>query len=459
MPGSHEPEAVYRRWRLAGLVLVLALLTLVVNGSQWLEHRRLRERLADELGDHLVTVAQVAAAAIDGEMLRRWQDWGVNEDEADRLLAYLATVRAQESLSNLLLLDPRDPGGRPLLDVTGGAVAGDTNPALLLDRPTLALVAEGIATATPLYTARNAYLKTGYAPIVADNGEVAGILGVEGSSSLFAVLGEVRRTLIAVSAASILAVVLLGFLLVRISESLATAEKELLRAEVLATMGRMAAGIAHEIRNPLGIIRATAERLARRSGPAGGEDPLLKSIPEEVDRLNAILSGYLSFAADRPSELRPVDLVAVVEQTLDHIRREIEQAGIVVETELALATAPVRGDPGRLRQVLLNLILNARQAMPAGGRLRIELGPDSARPRIRLAVTDTGVGIPRRRLRDVWKPFYTSRADGSGLGLAIVQRIISEQGGQVAIDSEEGRGTRVTVFLPSIAGAGAPSSG
>jgi signal transduction histidine kinase len=447
-----EPEADYRRRRLAGLIAVLGLLTLLVNGSQWLEHRRLRERLATELGAHLIAVAEVTAAAIDGDMLRRWQDWGIDEDEADELRAYLARVRAARSASNVFLLDPDDPVGRPLLDPTGLMASGEANPVLALDQAALNLAASGISVATGLYTAPGgAFLKTGYAPITADDGEVTAILGVEGSSALFEVLDDVRRTLLAVALASILGVAVLGALLVRISESLARAERDLLRAEALTTVGRMAAGIAHEIRNPLGIIRASAERLKRRHTPAGGGgDPLFDSIPEEVDRLNAILTGYLSFAADRPGELSPIDLVPVLRRTLELAGAELERSAIVVEADYGVGAATILGDAGRLRQVFLNLILNAKQAMPRGGRLRLDLaGAASGREGFRVSIADNGVGIPAGHLSEVWKPFFTSRADGSGLGLAIVRRIMDEHGGTVSIESAEGRGTTVTVVFPA----------
>ncbi len=458
MRAPRGPEAIYRRRRLAGLLAILGLLTLVVNGSQWLEHRRLCDRLAADLGAHLVAVAQVTAVGIDGDMLRRWQDWGIDQDEADRLRAYLARVRAASGLTNLVLLDPDDPAGRSLLDLTGVVPEGGANPVLALDRAALAQAGSGIAAATGLYsTPGGAYLKAGYAPVLADDGEVTGILGVEGSSALFSVLDDVRRTLATVSVAGILAVVVLGGLLVRISESLARAERELVRAEALTTIGRMAAGIAHEIRNPLGIIRATAERLKRRHAPPGEADPLFDSIPEEVDRLSSILTGYLSFAADRPSALEPLDLVPLLRRTLELAGAELERAGIAVETSYEVETAPVRGDAGRLRQVILNLILNARQAMLRGGRLRIELtAPAGKGPRAgyQVAIADSGAGIPRAHLAEIWKPFFTSKPDGSGLGLAIVRRVVDEHRGRVWIESEEGRGTTVTVLLPAAAPAG-----
>jgi signal transduction histidine kinase len=450
MKDVQAPEAVYRRRRLAGLIAILGVLTLVVNGSQWLEHRRLRRLLADELGDHLVVVAEVAAVAIDGDMLKRWHEWGVDPDEAEEERQRLSTVRAASGASNLLLLDAEAPA-HAFLDLSGITAAGDSNPALALDRAALTLAAAGIPAASPLYSAAGGgYLKTGFAPITADDGTVTGILGIEGSSALFALLDLVRSLLIVVSVASLAGVTLLGFLLVRLSESLARAERDLLQAETLAAMGRMAAGIAHEIRNPLGIIRATAERLERRYA-GGAVDPHFRSIPEEVDRLSGILNGYLAFAADRPSELRPLDLVPLVRQAAATDEPALAQARVRLETRVGVSEAPVLGDPARLRQVLLNLVLNAQQAMPEGGTVTVGLEADPHGGGFELRVADEGVGIPRPQLAEVWKPFFTSKPSGSGLGLAIVRRIVDEHGGTIEIDSVAGRGTVITIRLPGTA--------
>jgi signal transduction histidine kinase len=210
----------------------------------------------------------------------------------------------------------------------------------------------------------------------------------------------------------------------------------------------MAAGIAHEIRNPLGIIRATAERLERRYA-AGAGDPHFRSIPEEVDRLSAILAGYLAFAADRPSELQSLDLVPLVQQAAATDAAALAEHRVRLETQVEVAAAPVRGDPARLRQVLLNLVLNAEQAMPAGGTVTVRLQADPRGGGFELRVADTGMGIPRTQLLNVWKPFFTSKPNGSGLGLAIARRIVEEHGGTIGIDSAEGRGTVITIRLPA----------
>jgi signal transduction histidine kinase len=210
-------------------------------------------------------------------------------------------------------------------------------------------------------------------------------------------------------------------------------------------MGRMAAGIAHEIRNPLGIIRATTERLGRRHP---GDAAQFGSITDEVDRLAGILAGYLAFAADRPSQLEPIDLVPLVQGAVALDQPALAEAGIRLESALTVATAPILGDPARLRQVLLNLIVNAKQAMPRGGQVTVKLAADATGDGFVLQVADEGVGIPRGQLREVWKPFFTSKPDGSGLGLAIVRRIVGEHRSTIRISSEENRGTEVTIHFP-----------
>ncbi len=440
------PVSVYRRHRFAGLIVILGLLILVVNVSQWLQHARLRSSLDLELRDRLLGVAQAAAVGIDGEMLRRWSDWGVDLDEDDRLRATLGQIVAANAVSNIDLLDL---DGGSIIDLSAVLERGEINPLIALDRPAFILATAGFPEASALRVLDGQYLKAAYVPIESDDGEVVAVLAVEGAADLFLVLDELRRTMVAVAIGSVLGIVLLGIILVRISDSLARAERELLRRESLTSMGRMAAGIAHEIRNPLGIIRATAERLRRGLGDDERQSAGVDSIVEEVDRLNGIVSGYLNFASEKPSEFRRLDLAELLRRSLRLASAELD--GVAVSTEFELPTAPMQGDAARLHQVFLNLILNARQAMPAGGSLRVSLGrAPTATPSYRLCLTDTGVGIARAQLREVWKPFFTSKPEGSGLGLTIVRRILTEHRGTIRLDSEAGSGTTVTVDLPAL---------
>lgn len=229
------------------------------------------------------------------------------------------------------------------------------------------------------------------------------------------------------------------------ADQLLAAEEQLRRADRLSALGELSAGLAHEIRNPLGSIRGTAE-IVRDGVPE--ESPLREFadiLLREVDRLNGVVQDFLDFARpEQPREDR-VDLNQLVDEVLALTSRMLVKGKIEVRVE--------RGDKvcccGRaeqLRQVLLNLVINAHQAMPEGGTL--SLGTQCDGQRVRLQVKDTGTGIAPENLERVFDPFYTTRKDGTGLGLAITSRIISGHRGSISVDSTPGQGTVFTIELP-----------
>jgi two-component system sensor histidine kinase HydH len=208
-------------------------------------------------------------------------------------------------------------------------------------------------------------------------------------------------------------------------------------------MGRMTAGIAHEIRNPLGIIRGAGEHLARLLADRGIEDEVVSFIPEEVDRLDRILAGYLAFGTDALGELEDVDLASVVRRTVRLVAPDL-----AVDVTEPLPAAPCRGDPRRLQQVLLNLLLNARDAMPAGGRVTV--GLSSAGGRHRVTVADEGTGLQGAARDRAFEPFWTSKDKGGGLGLAVSRRIAREHGGDLTLaDRADASGCVATLELPA----------
>jgi nitrogen-specific signal transduction histidine kinase len=218
----------------------------------------------------------------------------------------------------------------------------------------------------------------------------------------------------------------------------------------------MAAGLAHEIRNPLGAIKASAQFLSEPGGESasGQSREFLDIIVEEVDRLNRVVSSFLDYA--RPGAAPPaeaVDVNATVHRTLLFVAPELTP-GIEVEEELAPDLPRVRIDPERLRQVLLNLAQNAAQAMEGKGRLamRTRVVPgqtgEGARRAVEVQVQDTGPGIPERIQRSLFVPFVTTKERGTGLGLAISQRIVMAAGGTITARSTPGGATFV-VRLPA----------
>jgi PAS domain S-box-containing protein len=226
-------------------------------------------------------------------------------------------------------------------------------------------------------------------------------------------------------------------------------EAQLVQSEKMAAIGQLAAGIAHELRNPLAIVMNALYDLRARLDRADGEvGDDLRIAEEEIGRAQAIIKNLLEFSRESGAELERLDLNDLVRRTLELLDKYLESSGVTVAAELGHVPACVAND-NALRQILLNLVTNAVQAMPRGGRLTIRTdrpAPD----RVRLEVQDTGVGIPQAHLRDIFNPFFTTKApgQGTGLGLFVVHAILQRYGGDVRVASELGAGTTFTVELP-----------
>jgi signal transduction histidine kinase len=233
--------------------------------------------------------------------------------------------------------------------------------------------------------------------------------------------------------------------------SLDRQRNELRRAERLAAVGRISAQITHEIRNPLNAIGLNAEllseELAALPDASAEAQQLLAAISREVDRLNGVAEHYLRFARLPRAAEEPLDLNELVGGLLDFLAPELAAAGVTVERELAAELPAVRGDEARLRGAFLNLLRNAREAMPGGGRLTVRTRPLEGGAEAR--IVDTGGGIPPGDLTRIFEPFYSTKERGTGLGLAFTQQVIEEHGGVIQCESAVGRGTAFTLRLPA----------
>jgi two-component system sensor histidine kinase PilS (NtrC family) len=226
-------------------------------------------------------------------------------------------------------------------------------------------------------------------------------------------------------------------------------EQHMRRAERLATVGQLAAGIAHEIRNPLASISGSIE-LLRQAQLASDEDRTLMAIVQrEIQRLNELVGDLLDYANPRPSQPVEFDLGVLVRETLqvsraDPALAEVELA-VVADEELV-----VHADPSKLRQVVWNLVRNAADAAAAGGKhVRVEARRGAEPAQATITVEDDGPGIPPDRLARIFDPFYTTKQKGTGLGLATCHAVVAEHGGRIDLESEVGKGTKVVVRLPT----------
>jgi two-component system sensor histidine kinase HydH len=237
------------------------------------------------------------------------------------------------------------------------------------------------------------------------------------------------------------------------NRSLVEAEAEVRRSERLAALGQLTAGLAHELRNPLGTMKTSAELLARQ---VAAENEIAREmagyIGAEVDRTNSLITRFLEFAKPQRLKLEPGDLAGLLDRTIARFDREKSgpAASTSVYKNFSPDIPPVPFDAELLERAILNLLLNAAQASPPGAAVTVKtrLVETGAGPGVEVAVIDRGLGIESKNLENIFNPFFTTKSDGVGLGLAVVSKIVDEHGGQIAVESTPGEGSVFRIYLP-----------
>src|SRR6202521_4672736 len=240
------------------------------------------------------------------------------------------------------------------------------------------------------------------------------------------------------------------------NRQLRRAEADARRAERLAALGQLSAGLAHEIRNPLGVIKGSADMLSRK---VAGSEPLVAElagyISSEVNRLNALVVRFLDFARPSKLELRPERISEIVDRALDAATASFPNTGVKIERQYAPSLPEIPADPQLCEQVFVNLITNALQAMQAqeasmDKTLRLAIAPEvsSGEPGVGVIVEDSGPGVPPELREQIFNPFFTSKKDGVGLGLSIVAKIVDDHRGTIRLENNTPRGARFHVFFP-----------
>ncbi len=246
-------------------------------------------------------------------------------------------------------------------------------------------------------------------------------------------------------------------LLLRDVTEVSRLELQLRRADKLAALGTLAAGVAHEVKNPLHALSLNLHLLVQELGaplPSKVElEDYLGILRSEIERLHQIVENFLRFSKPSIPEVKPLDLNALVERVLSLVAFEATGHRVGIQTQFDPELDPVAGDEGQLAQVVLNLVINGLQAMPGGGTLTLATRRDNGWAQ--LTVQDTGEGIPSEVIPQIFDPYFTTRQGGSGLGLAIAHRIVEGHNGSIDVESRAGLGTTMVVRLPR---AGGPTS-
>lgn len=282
-------------------------------------------------------------------------------------------------------------------------------------------------------------------------------------TSILALLGvEVRvsgrNVALPIAALTELAFGAFGFLLGRAAEArsaekrsietLAALQSRLLRAERLATVGQVASRIAHEVRNPLAIIRSMVQNLGE-TAEAEAPRRACQQVLEEIDRLSRVTSSLVGLSRPLRPQIVEVDARDVVSRVEWLSRRLLDGRGVALQVGAGPVRARVRADPDLACQVLLGLVSNAAEATEEGGA--IDLLWEESKDEVVFAVEDRGPGVPRELREKVFDPFFTTKAGGAGLGLAVAREVAEAQGGRVALESSKGMGARFTLHLPRAA--------
>ena len=228
---------------------------------------------------------------------------------------------------------------------------------------------------------------------------------------------------------------------------------ELVRKEKLASVGQLLAALAHDIKNPLGVIRSSAQLVLDDRQSEAAKREVAQYVIEEVDRLTNRINHFLRFARQKPPEVRPVAVKALLETALHEWRALGSGSSIAEEVRIAADVPDLLVDPDQVKEALVNLLVNAREAMPQGGTLTIVAdmeGKSDAPATVVVRIVDTGCGISPEYLKHIFDPFYTTKDYGTGLGLTNAKRLVEQNGGQLEIYSQEGKGTEVVLRLPAL---------
>lgn len=424
-------------------ISIVALLVLMVGGfniSLYLLYKHSVDTLNESLGQRLLSVGRAIEPHVETTLEEDLIGGRLSLPDVILLEDYFVRVRDADQLSGIYLLDGYN---RDLLSLEDSL--SEVELFLPLHAEALGRAQLGEAGVSPLYEVGERYFKSAYQPVGSDS--VLAVLLIESSFEFFTKFVDYRRHLIIVNAASIAALILIGLIILVLNRRLVRAERLLVSQAALTQMGQMTAVIAHEIRNPLGIIKATAERLRRKFAPADGDDrQLFDYIPEEVDRLNQITTHYLQFAS--PSDLKgaPEPIDSVLDSLLPGIIKDAARRGVTVTSAIAAGATAITVDSVAVRQVLFNLLRNALDATPTSGKVVVKV--DAADGGLRILVSDTGAGLEPQQLKRIFDPFFTTKVHGTGLGLFVVKRLVDKMNGRIDVESQPGNGTVFTILIP-----------
>ncbi|HUU28034.1 MAG TPA: ATP-binding protein [archaeon] len=466
------------------IVSYVAFVVPILAASGFFYYETARRSLEAELGERLVAVAQATATRFNPLIISSFEP---GDEQGLTFQSYRKSLLMIRDRTNLKRLYVFDRGYRCLLDTEDGIPVGTQYARLHFQEREIQACIEGKPSASVLFQGEDGvYYKSGFAGLEDDSGKVVAFVGADASAGYLRLIAGLEKSILVFVLLGAAVTVALGFLLARtvsrpVSRLVSEAEnighgrmnspveigeagtREL--AFLAGALDRMrerlsqreenqrlmVAGVAHEVRNPLGGIELFAS-LARQEVKTGSEcEQYLNRVIEEVGSLKTIVNHFLEFARPAPANPANLDLSQVIGQTADLLSRDAQAKGARITWSIPPEASGVRADGEQLSRVFLNLFTNALEALPQEeGRIEVT-ARKSSKGEVAIEVADNGSGMDEETVKKIFNPFFTTRDNGMGLGLAIVKKTLEENSGWIEVQSQAGRGTRFTVFLPATA--------
>lgn len=422
------------------LPILLALAFVLLNASGWWYYQTSHRSLSDAVGKRLRESTKLVADGLNHEQFA--YSAILFDPEAD---IYLDSMfREAETSGQFAALHLLSPIGENWFETSGEDELDGAQMLAAAAGSAFDSAAVGVVATSGLYRSRDLYFLAACAPVFDSDSSVVAVVAAEAGNDYFSALHGLRSGLILLDAFAGLLFLTIGLIWAGVQRRLARAEKAALRSAQLAAMGQMVATVAHELKNPLGIIKNSAERIKRKYGTP--DEPLFDFIPEEVDRLDSLLRRYLQFARLEVAATESVDLGSFAERLQSQLAAK-QDDGFTLTVRVP-AGLRVYADPDALRQIVLNLVLNAFEACRQNSGGEVSLFASLKGQAVEIVVSDTGVGMDKDTLRQASEPFFTTRADGSGLGIYLAQTLTEKMNGRMTIRSRVGEGTSVSLTLP-----------
>lgn len=447
---SQKLQSIIKRRRLAVYMIIGGFLVLLIifNLGNFFLLNQMRAQLESEQELRLKSVAILAANLIEKNL----QDEGLlslefgQENQITLLLIQdqLMSIKKTHQLEGLFIIDAKYT---TIVDSYSDFEFDISHAYLKEDSTTIKQAWSGIPVASPIHILNDQRFMNAYAPVHNLTGQTMGILVTEANAYFFDLVEQYKNTFFVTATVSIGIFILFVTFILYALRLLIRTQESLSKSERLAMMGQMSAVLAHEIRNPLGIIRGTADVLKSRYQNEKKPDQLFQYIPDEVNRLNKLVNDFLLLGKESKLNFEKNDLNKLIEATIEKMKLNNEQSKVKFHFD-AKAIEPFPFDLDAMQQVLINLFRNSMQSIESEGDIVIKTNYLNNKHKnfYQVQIIDSGSGIENPDA--IFEPFYTTKSSGSGLGLPVSKKIIEGHGGNIEVESQPGNGTTITINLP-----------